>query len=259
MWGRGKEAWITILHCTCQAVCTSSCSGKSTCGSDQACRFALNGGGWAWRGRSRYREYVETLWILGEHGATRVRHQLPSCWNCWVFDKGCDPAGGVTCQEGHDLQVRSLDTHTKHRHATRDDVGCYTQGNLHTMLLKPVCDTYSCHLPRERCNTRFRRWDFLESWEAVVPARAPHSAPLSLFATAHPAGFEVYCGSWGESAGDWPLRCCALRVSGRSSNIDCQLSYMRATISCRQENWRDVFHRTWTSSEPVYPPHWALT
>jgi hypothetical protein len=33
------------LHCTCRAVCASSCSGKSTSGRGQACRSALYGGG----------------------------------------------------------------------------------------------------------------------------------------------------------------------------------------------------------------------
>jgi hypothetical protein len=57
-----------------------------------------------------------------------------------VFDIGWDPAGGVACQEGHTLQVRSLDIHTKNRHVARDDVGRYTHGNLQAMLLKPVYD-----------------------------------------------------------------------------------------------------------------------
>jgi len=71
---------------------------------------------------------------------TRVPHRLPWCWNRSAFDTGCDPAGGVACQEGHNLQVRSLETRTKNRHVTRDDVGRYTQGNLQAMLLKPVCN-----------------------------------------------------------------------------------------------------------------------
>jgi len=73
--------------------------------------------------------------------ATRVQHWLPWCWHCGAFDIGCDPAGGVACQEGHHLQVGSLDTRTKSRHAARDDVGRYTQGNLQAMLLKPVCNS----------------------------------------------------------------------------------------------------------------------
>ena len=53
---------------------------------------------------------------------------------------GCDPAGGVPCQDAQNLQVRSLDTRTKNRHAARDEIGRYTLGNLQSMLLKPVCN-----------------------------------------------------------------------------------------------------------------------
>ena len=53
---------------------------------------------------------------------------------------GCDPTRAVACQDAHDLQVCSLDTHTEHRHAARDDVGRYPLGNLQAMLLKPVCN-----------------------------------------------------------------------------------------------------------------------
>jgi len=35
----------------------------------------------------------------------------------------------VACQEGHNLQVRSLDTGTRNRHAAHDYVGRYTQGS----------------------------------------------------------------------------------------------------------------------------------
>jgi len=258
VWGRGKQARITRLHCTCQAVCVSSWSGKSTSGGGQACRSALYGGGRASGGRSRYREYVETRWILGGHGATRVRHRLPWFWHRWAFYICCDPARGVAFQKGHNLQVRSLDTCTKNRHAAQDDVGRYTQGNLQSTLLKPVCNAWSCHLHRERCNTRSWRWDSVYMWEAGVAARVLRSAPLGLFVAAHPATPEEYCGSWLESAGERPLRRCVLRASGRSSQIDCQFSYIQATHSCRQQNSRDVFCRTWRSREPVYPPVWAL-
>jgi len=259
VWGHGKQARITRLHCTCPAVRASSCSGESTSGGGQACRSALYGGGRAWGGRTRYREYVETRWILRGHGAMRVRHRLPWCWHRWAFYIGCDPAGGLPCQKGHNLQVRSLDTRTRNRHAARDDVGLYTQGNLQATLLKPVCNASSCHRHRERCNTRSRRWDFVLWWDAGVPAGVLHSAPLGLFATAHLAASEEYCCSWSESAGEWPLRRFALRSSGRSSMIDCQLSYMQGTLSCHQQNSRDVFRRTWRSREPVYPPVWALS
>jgi len=69
----------------------------------------------------------------------RVRHRLPWCWHHSALYIHCDPAGGVACQKGHNLQVRSKDTRTKNRHAARDDVGRYTQGTLQAMLLKPVC------------------------------------------------------------------------------------------------------------------------
>jgi len=161
VWGHGKQARITRLHFTSQATRASSWSGKSTSGGRQACQSALYGGGWALGGRLRYREYVETHWIVGKHGAMRVQYRLPWCWRRWAFYIDCDPAGGVPCQEGHNLHVCSLDTRTKNRHAARDDVGCYTLRNLQAMLLKPVCNDWSCHLHREGCNTHSRRWDLV--------------------------------------------------------------------------------------------------
>ena len=193
---------------------------KFTSGGDQECRSAMNGGGRASGGRSRYREYVETCWILGEHGATIVRHWLPWCWHRCAFEIRCDPAGGVACQEGHNLQVRSLDTHTKNRHVARDHVGRYTQGNLQAMLLKPVCNACSYQLYRERCNTRCRRWDLVERWEAWVPTGVPCSAPLGLYAAPHQAGSEEYCHSWSESAGERPLWRCLLMAYGGNMKID---------------------------------------
>jgi hypothetical protein len=59
----------------------------------------------------------------------RVWHQLPWCRQFRPFDIGCNPAGGVGGQEGHKLQVGSLDTRTKHRHFAPDDLGRYTQRN----------------------------------------------------------------------------------------------------------------------------------
>jgi len=159
VWGRGKQARITTLHCTCQAVHASSWSGKSTSGGGHACRSALYGGGRASGGRSCYGDYVETRWMLSEHGVTCVQHRLPWCWHHWAFYIGCDPAGGVAWQEGHNLQLRSLDSGIKNRHAARDDLGRYTLGILQIMLLKPVCNAWSCHRHRERCNTRSQRWD----------------------------------------------------------------------------------------------------
>ena len=161
MWGHGKQAQITRLHCTCPAVRASSWSGKSSSGSDEACRSALSEGGWTSGGCLQYRKYVETRWILGFHGTMRVRHRLPSCWHRWAFDIGCDSASGVAWQEGDNLPVRSLDTRTKNRHVAQDDVACYTQGNLQAMLLKLVCNTGSCHLQRKLCTTRSRCWDYV--------------------------------------------------------------------------------------------------
>jgi len=34
-------------------------------------------------------------------------------------------------------------------------------GNPQGMLLKPICNAGSCHLPRDCCNTRSPRWDFV--------------------------------------------------------------------------------------------------
>jgi len=161
VWGRGKQARITRLHCTCRAFPASSWSGKCSSGGGQACRSALFGGGRASGDRSQYRKCVETLRIHGEHGATRVRHPLPWCWNGWVFYIGCDPAGDVPCQDAHNLRVHWLHTRTKNRHAARDGVGRYTLDHLQAMLVKPVWNAWSCHLHRERCNTRSQRWDFV--------------------------------------------------------------------------------------------------
>jgi len=201
VWGCSKQERITRLHCTCRAVCASSWSGKSTSGGGQACRSTLNGGGWDSGGRSRYREYVETHWILGDHGATRVWHWQPWRWHRWVFYIDCDPTGGVACQEGHTLQVCSLDTRTKNRHAVQDDVGPYPQGILQAMLLKPVCNVRSNDLHRVYQKTRSRHWNFVSRWESGVHAGVLHSAPLCMFAAAHPATSEESCGSWLELSG----------------------------------------------------------
>jgi hypothetical protein len=48
--------------------------------------------------------------------------------------------GGVAYQEGQNFEVQSLDTHTENRHAAQVDIGHYTLGNLHAMLLKLVCN-----------------------------------------------------------------------------------------------------------------------
>jgi len=159
VWGWGKQARKTRLHCTCRAPPAHTWSGKSTPGGGQACRSALDGGGWASGGCSRYREYVQTMWIPGEHGAMRVQHRQPWCWHRCVFTISCDPAVSVACQEGNNHQVRCLDSHTKSRHAAWDDVGQYTLGNLPAMELKPVFNAQSCHLHTERCNTHPQRWN----------------------------------------------------------------------------------------------------
>ena len=129
LWGSGKQARMTRLQYTCRAVHAWSWSGKSTSGGSQPCRSALYGAGRAWGGGSPYREYVEICCILSEHGVTIVLHSLPWCWHRWSYDIGSDSAGGVACQEGHNPQFHSLDTHTNNSHAARDDVGRYTQGN----------------------------------------------------------------------------------------------------------------------------------
>jgi len=171
----------------------------------------------------------------------------------------CDPAGGVAWQEGHNVQVRSLDTRTQNRHAARDDVGHYTQSNLEAKLLKPISNSWSCHLHRELTNTDSWRWDIDYKWETGVPAGVTRSAPLGLFAAAYPAASEEYCDSSSELAGEWPLQRCLLRASGGSSKIDWQLPYIQATLSCSQRNWRYVLCRRWRSRETVYWPFWALT
>ena len=79
---------------------------------------------------------------------------------------------------------------------------------------------------------------------AGIPAEVHCSAPLGLFAAAHQATSEEYCGSSLESVGQRALGRYALRASGGSSMIDYQLSYIQATISCHQQNSTYVFCRT---------------
>jgi len=100
-------------------------------------------------------------WIFGEQGMTKVWHWLGWCSHRWAFDIGCDPAGGVAGQQGHNPQVRGLDLGSKDRHAAQDEAGRNEPGNLHAMLLKPVCNAWSWHLHRERCNTHSRQWDYV--------------------------------------------------------------------------------------------------
>jgi len=171
---------------------------------------------------------------------TIFRHWLPWCWHRWWFYNRCDPARGVACQEGENLQVHSLDTRTKSRHAAWDDVGRLPLGNLQALLLRTVCNAWSCHLHGKLWNTHSGWLDFIWRSEAVVSAGVLHSAPLSLFATAHPAASEEYCGSWLESVGEQPLWCYALRASGGSSKIDCQLSYIQATLYCVTSKTREM-------------------
>jgi len=80
--------------------------------------------------------------------------------------------------------------------------------------------------------------------EAGVPAGVLYSAPAGLFATAHSAASDEFCSSHLESVGERPLQLCAWRASGGSSKLDCQLSDIQATLSCRHQNTSNVFRRT---------------
>jgi len=134
VWGRDKQALTTRLCCTSRAIRAWLYSGKSTSEGGQACRSAICLAGWAMESQSRYREFVETCWILSEHGATRVWHWLPLCWHYGACYIGCDPAGSVAWQEGHNLYVCSSDIPTGNRHATQEH-GChYSPGNLQPIL-----------------------------------------------------------------------------------------------------------------------------
>jgi hypothetical protein len=117
----------------------------------------LYGGSRASGDRLRYRDSVEIHWILGAYGVTTVPHRLPWCLHRGVFLIGCDPAGGVTCQEGHNFHVQSLDSCTNIRHDSRDNVGRNTLGNLRPMLPKLVCNASSYHVYGEHCIIRSRR------------------------------------------------------------------------------------------------------
>jgi len=181
----------------------------------------------------------------GEQGTTRVGHRLPWCCHHWGFHIGCAPAVGVACQERHNLRLDCLDTRTKHRHATRDDIGCYTLGNLQAMLLNPVCNAWSHHLHREPYNTVSRLWHVVRRWEAAVPGRVPRAAPIGMFAATHPVASQEYCSTWSELAGEPPFWCNAMRASGGPLKLDCQLSYIQLTLSCRRQNSRDVSCQTW--------------
>jgi len=70
----------------------------------------------------------------------RVQNLLHWCLNCRAFSIDCDPTGDVASQEGHNVQVLSLDTRTKNIHPTRDDVGRNDLRNLQATLLKLVCN-----------------------------------------------------------------------------------------------------------------------
>ena len=98
-------------------------------------------------------------------------------------------------------------------------------------------------------------WFKVGSWS--THRRTSFSTPW-VVAAAHSAASKEYCSFWFELAGEWLWRCCALRAPGRSLKIDCQLSYIQATVSCRQQNSREVFCQTWSLWEPVYSPLWAL-
>ena len=195
VWGCGKQARITRLHCSCQAICASSWSTISNSGGGQACRSAVYRRGRALGGHSRNREYVNTHSILSENRVTRVQHRLPCCWHPWAFHVGCDPARGVACQEGHTVRILSVDTYTTIRNAARDNLDYYTLGTLHLMLEKPVSNNRSCHLHKHRCNAQLQIWDIVFRIEDGVPADVLHSAPLSLFAAVHSAASEECCGS----------------------------------------------------------------
>jgi len=80
-----------------------------------------------------------------------VQHWLPLCWHRWVFYLGCDPAGAVALQEGQNHKVHCFNTCNWYRHTAWDDIGCYTQGILESMLLKLGCNAWSWHLLREIC------------------------------------------------------------------------------------------------------------
>jgi len=160
-WVHGKQARTTRLHCTCDPVCASSWSGKSTSRGGQACQSALYGEGRATAGRSRSRKHVITSWILGQHGGTTVAHRLPSWWHRWAFYIDCAHPGCVNCQKGNTPEVHSLDTHNKMRYATPYDGDHYSQGYLQVMLVKPISNPWSGDLHRENCNTISRRGDFV--------------------------------------------------------------------------------------------------
>jgi len=159
--GRGMQVLITRLQCSCRAICASSWGGNSTSGGGQACRYALNNEGWSSGGHCWFRQYVKPRWILCMDSVTTVRHPLPWCWHHSTFYICPDPARGIACQEGHNLQVCSFNTYTKSRHAAWDDVGRNTLGNLQVMLLIPVCKTGSSHLHREHCNARCGHWELV--------------------------------------------------------------------------------------------------
>jgi len=96
----------------------------------------------------------------------------------------------------------------------------------------------------------------------LVAGAAPEvllSGHVGLVPAAHPAASEEYWCSLSDSVRERPLRRSALRASGRSSKIDCQLPYIQATLCCRKQNSRNLFRRIWSTKEPVYPRLWVLT
>lgn len=80
---------------------------------------------------------LNPLWSWCDNCSTSAALALSST-HCWAFDIGCNPTGGVACQERYNIRVHSLVTHTKQWHAACDDVGRDTLGNLQGMLLNSV-------------------------------------------------------------------------------------------------------------------------
>jgi len=104
---------------------------------------------------------VTTRLILPQHCATRVRHRLPWCWHHWAVIIGSNPTRGIACQDGIYLQVRPLDTRTRNRHTTGDDLGHYNLGNPQAVPLKFVSNACGIHLHKEWWNTCSWHWNFV--------------------------------------------------------------------------------------------------
>jgi len=156
-----------------------------------------------------------------------VRHPLHCGRHCWASYISYDPAGDVACQEGHNLQVCSLDTPTNNRHVARDYVGHNTQGNLQALPLNSqfampevaIC-TEKVIIPALGAGISFKG----ERLKHPPEHRVQHLS-VCMVLLIQPLLINMAVLDRNRQ-GEGPIQPCALRASGRASKIDCQLAFI---------------------------------